>query len=96
MSASRASGFPEFGLHRPRFWRNKLKSPSSLAIRRNVTISSIFPLTQGSVTESIVLPPRPKAVDMPNTKFIIREWLVPPILLPIFFALLVAAVALIR
>jgi hypothetical protein len=33
---------------------------------------------------------------MPNIKFIIREWLVPPILLPIFFVLLVAAVAFIR
>jgi hypothetical protein len=49
------------------------------------------------VTESIALPRRLKAVDMPNTnKFTIREWLVPPILLPIFFVLLVAAVMLIR
>ena len=44
------------------------------------------------VTESIVLPPQPKAVNMSNIdKFSIREWLVPPILLPIFLALLVAA-----
>jgi hypothetical protein len=44
------------------------------------------------VTESIALPPRPKAVNMSNIdKFSIREWLVPPILLPIFLALLVAA-----
>jgi hypothetical protein len=29
---------------------------------------------------------------MPNTpKFDIREWLVPPVLMPIFFALLIAA-----
>jgi hypothetical protein len=43
------------------------------------------------VTESITLPPRPKAVNMSNIdKFSIREWLVPPILLPIFLALLVA------
>jgi len=50
-----------------------------------------------SVTESFVLPPRPKAVNMSNTsKFSMREWLVPPILLPIFFALLVAAAVLIQ
>jgi hypothetical protein len=42
------------------------------------------------VTESIALPPRPKAVNMSNIdKF--GKWLVPPILLPIFLALLVAA-----
>jgi hypothetical protein len=29
-------------------------------------------------------------------KFNLREWLVPPVLLPIFFALLIAAVAIIR
>jgi hypothetical protein len=34
---------------------------------------------------------------MSNTyKFSMREWLVPPILLPIFFALLVAAAVLIQ
>ena len=50
-----------------------------------------------SVTESIVLPPRLKAVNMSNIdKFSMREWLVPPILLPIFFALLVAAAVLIQ
>jgi hypothetical protein len=49
------------------------------------------------VTESIVLPPRLKAVNMSNIdKFSMREWLVPPILLPIFFALLVAAAVLIQ
>ena len=50
-----------------------------------------------SVTESFALPPRPKADDMSHVnKFSIREWLVPPILLPIFLVLLVAAAMLIR
>jgi len=50
-----------------------------------------------SVTESFALPPRPKAVNMSYVnKFSIREWLVPPILLPIFLVLLVAAAMLIR
>ena len=50
-----------------------------------------------SVTESIALPPRPQAVDMSSiNKFSIREWLVPPILLPIFFVLLVASAMIIR
>jgi hypothetical protein len=50
-----------------------------------------------SVTESIALPPRPKAVNMSNLdKFSMREWLVPPILLPIFFVLLVVAAVLIQ
>jgi len=45
-----------------------------------------------SVTESFALPPRPKAVNMSDVnKFGIREWLVPPILLPIFLVLLVVA-----
>ena len=49
------------------------------------------------MTESIALPPRPKAVNMSNIdKFDIREWLVPPIVLPVFFALLVAAAMLIQ
>jgi hypothetical protein len=51
-----------------------------------------------SVTESIALPPRPKkAADMSNIyKFSVREWLVPPVLLPIFFVLLIAAAMLIQ
>ena len=50
-----------------------------------------------SVTESFALPPRPKAVNMSHVnKFNIREWLVPPILLPIFLVLLVAAAMLIQ
>jgi hypothetical protein len=49
------------------------------------------------VTESIVLPPRPKAVNMSNIdKFSIREWLVPPILLPIFLVLLAATATFIQ
>lgn len=50
-----------------------------------------------SVTESFALPPRPRAVNMSHiNKFSIREWLVPPILLPIFLVLLVVAAMLIR
>jgi hypothetical protein len=50
-----------------------------------------------SVTESFALPPRPKAVNMSNVnKFSIREWRVPPLLLPIFLVLLVAAAMLIQ
>jgi hypothetical protein len=45
-----------------------------------------------SVTESIALPPQPAGGQMPNTpKFDLRGWLVPPVLMPIFFALLIAA-----
>jgi hypothetical protein len=50
-----------------------------------------------SVTESLALLPRPKAVNVSHVnKFSIREWLVPPILLPVFLVLLVAAAMLIR
>jgi hypothetical protein len=50
-----------------------------------------------AVTESIALPPRQKAADMSNLyKFGIREWLVPPVLLPVFFVLLIAAAMLIQ
>ena len=50
-----------------------------------------------SVTESFALPPRPEAVNMSYIdKFGIRERLAPPILLPIFLVLLVAAAMLIR
>jgi hypothetical protein len=46
-----------------------------------------------SVTESVALPPRPKkAVVMSDvSKFNLSEWLVPPVLMPIFFGLLIAA-----
>jgi len=38
-----------------------------------------------------------RAVNMSNiNKFRVREWLVPPVLLPIFFVLLVAAAMLIQ
>jgi hypothetical protein len=47
-----------------------------------------------SVTESIALPPQPAGGSMPDTpKFDFREWLIPPVLMPIFFALLIAAAA---
>ena len=45
-----------------------------------------------SVTESVALPPRPKGGHMSDvSKFNLSEWLVPPVLMPIFFALLIAA-----
>ena len=65
-----------------------------LAILRIGTISKSSPRAPRllSVTESIVLPPRPRGVQMSNiSKFSIHEWMVPPVLLPIFFALLIAA-----
>jgi hypothetical protein len=50
-----------------------------------------------SVTESIALPPRPRGDQMSNiSNFSVREWMVPPVLLPIFFALLIAAAVLIQ
>ncbi len=51
-----------------------------------------------SVTESIALPPQPvKGGHMSDIgKFDLREWLVPPVLMPIFFALLIAAAAIIQ
>jgi hypothetical protein len=45
-----------------------------------------------SVTESIALPPQQAGGSMPDTpQFDFREWLVPPVLLPVFFGLLIAA-----
>ena len=71
-----------------------------LVIRWTVTISSISPRVPRllSVTESVALPPlQKKRSNMSNTnKLSVREWLVPPVLLPIFFALLIAAAILIQ
>ena len=45
-----------------------------------------------SVTESVALPPQPKGGHMSKLPaFNPREWLVPPVLMPIFLVLLVAA-----
>lgn len=51
-----------------------------------------------SVTESIALPPQPReGGHMSDTsKFDLREWLVPPVLMPIFFVLLIAAAVMIQ
>jgi hypothetical protein len=71
----------------------------ALVIRRTVTISSISPRVPRllSVTESVALPPlQKKRSNMSNIQFSVREWLVPPVLLPIFFALLIAAAILIQ
>ena len=48
-----------------------------------------------SVTESIALPPQMKEGGQMSglVKFDIREWLVPPVLVPIFLVLLIAIVA---
>ena len=71
-----------------------------LVIRWTVTISSISPRVPRllSVTESVALPPlQKKRSNMSNTnKLSVREWLVPPVLLPIFFALLIAAAILVQ
>jgi hypothetical protein len=45
-----------------------------------------------SMTESLALPPKPKGGHMPNfSVFNFREWLVPPVSIPIFLVLLAAA-----
>jgi hypothetical protein len=49
-----------------------------------------------SVTESFALPPEPKGGHMPNSRFDLRAWLVPPVLMPIFLVLLVAAAMVIQ
>ena len=50
-----------------------------------------------SVTESVVLPPHPKGGHMSGSrKFNLREWLVPPVLLPVFLVLLIAAAVIIQ
>jgi hypothetical protein len=51
-----------------------------------------------SVTESVCAPASTRtAVNMPgNHGFDIRDWLVPPVLVPLFFALLIAAMVLVR
>ena len=50
-----------------------------------------------SVTESVALPPHQQGGHMSDTlKFDLRDWLVPPVLLPIFFALLIAAAVIIQ
>ena len=48
-----------------------------------------------SVTESFALPPQPSEGGKmsKSDKFEIREWLVPPLLVPVFLALLIALVA---
>jgi tryptophan-rich sensory protein len=54
-----------------------------------------------SVTESVALPPQTKigghmSNDSNHPKFDLREWLVPPVLLPIFFGLMIAAAVVIQ
>jgi len=54
----------------------------------------IWPL---SVTESLELPPQDGAVVMPDIhKFDLREWLVPPILIPLVVGLIVAGAVIMR
>ena len=50
-----------------------------------------------SVTESVALPPQPKGGYMPKIPASdLREWLVPPVLMPVFLVLLVAAAMVIQ
>ena len=50
-----------------------------------------------SVTESAALPPQPKGGYMQKfPAFDLREWLVPPVLMPVFLVLLVAAAMIIQ
>jgi hypothetical protein len=67
-------------------WRGNCYTPNITALPRLL-----------SVTESVALPPQPKGGHMSDThKFSLREWLVPPVVLPIFFALLIAAAVIIQ
>jgi hypothetical protein len=92
------SGYAEIGLQCGSSWPNKLsRAGASLFGEESPYVLYHRAPRPLSVTESFALPPRPKAVNMSNTgKFSMREWLVPPILLPVFFALLVAAAVLIQ
>jgi hypothetical protein len=70
-----------------------------LAIRQMITIWSLSSRAPGqlSVTESLALPPQPKGGHMPKfPAFNLSEWLVPPVLMPIFLVLLVAAAMVIQ
>ena len=49
-----------------------------------------------SVTEGFALPPKKGGCMSNIQKFNLREWLVPPILLPIFLGLLIAGAVIIR
>ena len=44
-----------------------------------------------SMTESFALPPKTKGGHMPNSRFNLRVWFAPPVLMPVFLVLLVAA-----
>ena len=71
----------------------------SLVIQRKIIICSISPRTPGflSVLRVSTLASTIGGAHMPDTpKLNIREWLVPPVLLPIFFALLIAGAVIIQ
>jgi hypothetical protein len=69
-----------------------------LAIRHAIIVWSISSRAPWllSVTESLALPPKSRGGHMPNSRFDLREWLVPPVLMPIFLVLLVAAAMVIQ
>jgi hypothetical protein len=93
-----SSGYAGSGLQ-PRSILSQQIVALGLAIVRIGTISQTSPRAPRllSVTESIVLPPRPRGGQMSNSsKFSVREWMVPPVLLPFFFVLLIAAAMLIQ
>jgi hypothetical protein len=93
-----SSGYAGSGLQ-PRSILSQQIVALGLVILRIGTISQTSPRAPRllSVTESIVLPPRPRGGQMSNSsKFSVREWMVPPVLLPFFFVLLIAAAMLIQ
>jgi hypothetical protein len=74
---------------------------SRLASRYLARSSYMWEITarprQLSVTESVALPPQLTGGHLSNpAKFDLREWLVPPVLLPIFLGLLIAAAIILR
>ena len=75
------------------FFAISLDTVTEKASDARITVDT-WPL---SVTESFGLPPQRKAVSMSGTKkFDLREWLVPPILVPLVFGLMVAGAVVIR
>jgi hypothetical protein len=81
MSGSRGlAELPENKCNVPRY------SPGSLYIQAITACPGLL-----SVTESVCAPASTKGGQMPKSSlFNFREWLVPPVLLPIFLVLLIA------
>jgi hypothetical protein len=66
-------------------------------VRKRVSAPAIIVQPLVSIGDrELELPPKKEAVSMSNQKFNLREWLVPPILVPAFLGLLIAGAIIIR